>query len=83
MQFIWLGHGSLRIETGEAVLLIDPWLSGNPSLPDAQHEAAVAGATHILLTHAWRPYHRRSATGQAVRRTRPRPVRYDEPLGGT
>ncbi len=52
MKFIWLGHGSMRIETGAAVLLIDPWLTGNPSLPEAQHEAAVAGATHILLTHA-------------------------------
>ena len=52
MNIIWLGHGSFRIETGEQVLLIDPWLTGNPSLPEEHHEAAVAGATHILLTHA-------------------------------
>jgi len=52
MKFIWLGHGSMRIESGDAVLLIDPWLTGNPSLPEDQHDAAVAGATHILLTHA-------------------------------
>ena len=52
MQFTWLGHGSMRIETADTVLLIDPWLNGNPSLPEDQHEAAVAGATHILLTHA-------------------------------
>ena len=51
MNIIWLGHGSFRIESGDAVLLIDPWLSGNPVLPEDQHEAAVAGATHILLTH--------------------------------
>lgn len=51
MKIIWLGHGSFRIESGEAVLLIDPWLSGNPALPEDQHDAAVAGATHILLTH--------------------------------
>lgn len=51
MNIIWLGHGSFRIETGDLVLLIDPWLTGNPVLPEDQHDAAVAGATHILLTH--------------------------------
>ena len=51
MQVIWLGHGSFRIETSGLVLLIDPWLSGNPVLGEDQHEAAVAGATHIILTH--------------------------------
>lgn len=51
MKFIWLGHGSMRIESGDAKLLIDPWLTGNPALPEDQHEAAVEGATHILLTH--------------------------------
>lgn len=51
MQIIWLGHGSFRIEIGGQVLLLDPWLTGNPMLSDEQHEAAIAGATHILLTH--------------------------------
>ncbi len=51
MDIIWLGHGSFRIETTGQVLLIDPWLTGNPALPEDQHEAAIAGATHILLTH--------------------------------
>ncbi len=51
MKFVWLGHGSMRIEHGDTVLLIDPWLNGNPSLPEDQHDAAVAGTTHILLTH--------------------------------
>lgn len=52
MKIIWLGHGSFRIETGDAVLLLDPWLTGNPVLPEGSHDAAIAGATHILLTHA-------------------------------
>ena len=52
MNFVWLGHGSMRIESGDTVLLIDPWLNGNPMLPEDRHEAALAGATHILLTHA-------------------------------
>ena len=51
MKLIWLGHGSFRLETGDTVLLIDPWLTGNPVLPEDQHDAATAGATHILLTH--------------------------------
>ncbi|MCB4455209.1 metal-dependent hydrolase [Leisingera sp. McT4-56] len=51
MKIIWLGHGSFRIETSGQVLLVDPWLSGNPVLPEDSHEAAIAGATHILLTH--------------------------------
>jgi len=51
MNIIWLGHGSFRIETLGQILLIDPWLTGNPMLAEEQHEAAVAGATHILLTH--------------------------------
>lgn len=52
MKIIWLGHGSFRIEIGGQVLLIDPWLTGNPVLPEDRHDDAVAGATHILLTHA-------------------------------
>ncbi|MFC3615433.1 metal-dependent hydrolase [Lutimaribacter marinistellae] len=51
MKIIWLGHGSFRIETEDKVLLLDPWLNGNPMLEETQHEAAIAGATHILLTH--------------------------------
>ena len=51
MKIIWLGHGSFRIETEDKVLLIDPWLTGNPSLLVSQQEAAVSGATHIILTH--------------------------------
>ena len=52
MNIIWLGHGSFRVETEGQVLLIDPWLTGNPSLSETQHDEAVEGATHILLTHA-------------------------------
>ncbi len=52
MKIIWLGHGSFRIEAAGQVLLIDPWLTGNPVLPEDRHDEAVAGATHILLTHA-------------------------------
>ena len=51
MRITWMGHGSFRIEMGGQVLLLDPWLTGNPVLPEDKHDEATAGATHILLTH--------------------------------
>lgn len=52
MKLIWMGHSSFRLEIGDLTLLIDPWLTGNPVLPEDRHDEAVTGATHILLTHA-------------------------------
>ena len=52
MKIIWLGHSSFRIEIEAAALLIDPWLTENPMFSDAQRSAALAGATHVVLTHA-------------------------------
>ena len=52
MQITWLGHSGFRIEIEEAVLLVDPWLTGNPMFPAGREDDAVKGATHILLTHA-------------------------------
>ena len=51
MQIIWLGHSGFRIEIGTAVLLVDPWLTGNPMFPADRMAEATDGATHILLTH--------------------------------
>ena len=51
MKIIFLGHASFRIEIEQAVILVDPWLTGNPAFPDDQKNDAIAGATHILLTH--------------------------------
>ncbi len=50
MKITWLGHGSFRIEIEDQVL--DPWLIGNPVLPEDSHDAAVAGGTQLVLTHA-------------------------------
>ena len=52
MHITWLGHSGFRIEIEGAVLLIDPWLTGNPMFPMDRRAEAVAGVTHILLTHA-------------------------------
>ncbi len=51
MKIIWLGHSGFRIEIADQVLLVDPWLIGNPMFPEAQKAAAIAGATHILVSH--------------------------------
>lgn len=51
MKIIWMGHGSFRIETGAEVLLIDPWVTGNPMMKDHDVEAAIGGATQILVSH--------------------------------
>lgn len=51
MKITWLGHASFRIEVGNQVLLLDPWLTGNPMFDPANRASAIAGATHILVTH--------------------------------
>jgi L-ascorbate metabolism protein UlaG (beta-lactamase superfamily) len=50
MKILWLGHSAFRIETGNSVLIIDPFISGNP-LFKGDAAAAARGATHVALTH--------------------------------
>lgn len=51
MKITWLGHSSFRIAIGGQVLLVDPWMTGNPMFEGHDQDTATAGATHILLTH--------------------------------
>lgn len=51
MNITWLGHGGFRIEIGDQILLVDPWLDGNPAFPDERRTDAISGASNILLTH--------------------------------
>ncbi|MGM0583048.1 MAG: metal-dependent hydrolase [Pseudomonadota bacterium] len=51
MKITWLGHSGFRIEIGDQVLLIDPWLRGNPMFDESNFDAAVAGTTAILVSH--------------------------------
>ncbi len=50
MKLTWYGHSAFRIEAGEAKILIDPFLSGNPAWDDGW-EGPAEGVTHVLLTH--------------------------------
>lgn len=51
MKITWLGHSGFRIEAAGQVLLIDPWLRGNPSFDEARFDEAIGGATHVLVSH--------------------------------
>ena len=50
MKITFLGHASLQIEIGNTVLLVDPFISGNPK---ASHiDVNSLKADFILITHA-------------------------------
>ena len=50
LSFTWLGHGTFLLTSpGGKRLLVDPWLEGNPSCPDAWKR--VSQADLILITH--------------------------------
>ena len=51
MKLTWFGHSAFRIDIGGSAILIDPFFSGNPSFAEGGREEAVAGVTHIALTH--------------------------------
>jgi L-ascorbate metabolism protein UlaG (beta-lactamase superfamily) len=51
MKLTWLGHSAFRLETGKAKILIDPFLTGNPSFSGQNAKDVASGITHILLTH--------------------------------
>lgn len=50
MKLVWLGHSAFRVETDAAIILIDPFLRGNPKFK-LDFTRATADTTHILLTH--------------------------------
>jgi len=50
MKLTWFGHSAFRVELDGARILIDPYLSENPSW-DGGWEEAAEGATHVIVTH--------------------------------
>lgn len=50
MKITWYGHSAFRVDAGDAAILIDPFLTGNPSWGKGW-EGPAEGATHVLLTH--------------------------------
>lgn len=53
MKITWFGHSCFRIETGASVLMIDPFLKGNPTFEKSgvSFDMATKGVTHVALTH--------------------------------
>ncbi len=50
MKLTWFGHSAFRIEFGDCRVMIDPFLTGNPSFK-GDAKKAWEGATHVLLSH--------------------------------
>jgi L-ascorbate metabolism protein UlaG (beta-lactamase superfamily) len=50
MKITWFGHSAFRLDFSDRVVLIDPFLTGNPAFEGSRDKAS-EGATHILLTH--------------------------------
>ena len=50
MKLTWYGHSAFRVESGDAKILIDPFLTDNPSWQKSW-EGPAEGITHVLLTH--------------------------------
>jgi len=50
MKLTWYGHSAFRVEAGGAKILIDPFLTGNPSWSGGWEKPA-EGVTHVLITH--------------------------------
>ena len=53
MKIIWYGHSCFRLETGSSVILIDPFLKGNPTFEKSgiAWDEATKDVTHVALTH--------------------------------
>ena len=53
MKLTWYGHSCFKLETGGSVVLIDPFLKGNPTFEKSGvgYNAATEGVTHVALTH--------------------------------
>ncbi|MCE2504395.1 MAG: metal-dependent hydrolase [Chlorobi bacterium] len=51
MRLTFLGHSAFTIEYGEWSLLIDPFITGNPSAESASIKSDTLNPTHIILTH--------------------------------
>ncbi|GHB48322.1 UPF0173 metal-dependent hydrolase [Pseudovibrio japonicus] len=52
MDIQFLGHSAFKVRVPGATILIDPFLTGNPSFPeDMSVEQVSEGVDHVLLTH--------------------------------
>src|SRR5690242_19494942 len=50
MHIVWLGHSAFRLEFNGHIVLIDPFLTGNPGFK-GDRAGVIAGVSRILVTH--------------------------------
>lgn len=51
MKLTWFGHSAFGLEFGNSKILIDPMINNVPWFDKDGYDAAIAGTTHIVLTH--------------------------------
>lgn len=52
MKITWFGHSAFRVEFGDTTILLDPFITGNPSVPEGVTPSSyAAGASHLILSH--------------------------------
>ncbi|MDJ0763447.1 MAG: metal-dependent hydrolase [Myxococcota bacterium] len=49
VRITWLGHAAFKLESGGKTVLIDPWITGNPTCPITVDD--IQAADLILVTH--------------------------------
>lgn len=50
-KLTWFGHASFKIEVGGKIVLIDPWLDGNPASPVRASEIDKADIVYVTHDH--------------------------------
>lgn len=50
-KITWFGHAAFKIEIGDRIVLIDPWLDGNPMSPVKASEITKADAVYVTHDH--------------------------------
>jgi len=59
MRITWYGHSAFSLEAGGKKVLVDPFLTGNPTFNEGgdavdnarRYQAALSGTTHLVITH--------------------------------
>jgi len=50
-RITWFGHAAFKIEIADKIVLIDPWLDGNPTSPVKASEITKAGTIYVTHDH--------------------------------